>query len=191
MKEDLLDASQSFPVIEEKIDIPPFSQHQKQIRTLWRLCISLATVIFLGGTSAVVALASHEYTISAILGISTIAFQIIVMSYGAGVFVPGFLASLKNLGVSVRMMYVSLKYGKEAADTMVSLRDDAKPTIDRFERISKKMEPVADRIHEVVVENNVLEQIASDMKAIRERIDRDTAPVGVNRRREEAPVDGT
>jgi hypothetical protein len=152
------------------VPIPSFEEHERAIKKLWRTCILLGSVMFVGSVLTLVFFARRRYDLSALLGISTMTFQVVGMTYGAAFLVPAFLTSLKRMGLSVRMMYEGNRLGVEGARAMKEIRDDMKPILLEGREVVKT-------VHKAIVEEGLLKQVAADMKAIRTRIDRDTTPL--------------
>jgi hypothetical protein len=168
--------------------IPTLAQHEREVRKLWTICILSATGIFVGGTATILALARAQYEIAALVGISTIGFQVIVMSYGAGFFVPAFLTSLKKLALGIRLNYKGLEFAQETTEAMRELKGDLKPVVSDLKYVAEKAKPVVDTLHCLIVQEKRLEKMSDDMTAIRARIERDTKPLKLNRRPEEETV---
>jgi len=162
--------------------IPSLAEHEREIRRLWRLCIVLASGVFVGALAVVLALVAAQHQLAALLAISTIGFQVLVMSYGAGFFVPAFVTSLKKLGLGIRLSYRGLELAQETAHTVRELREDLGPVVADLKYIAERARPVVDTLHRLVVQERLLERISEDMKAIRARVERDTEPLPVRRR---------
>lgn len=147
--------------------IPAFDEHEAEVARLWRTCRWLAIAIFIVVSLVTAAMFAAGMDPGKAVAISTIVFQAILLSYGMGFFVPAFLTSLKRLGLSVHMMYESLRLGRETTQDMRDLHDRGVPLFDRGNKLVEKIEPVVDK----------LDRAADDMRAIRKVIEREGAPV--------------
>lgn len=152
--------------------IPAFAEHEAEVKRLWRQCRWMAIGIFVVCAALAALLLDLGVEPEKAVAISTFVFQAILLSYGMGFFVPSLLTSLKRLGLSVHMMYESLRLGRETVDSMTDLHDRAVPMFDRGDRLIEKMDPVVDK----------LDRATDDMKAIRERVEKNSEPLPVARR---------
>lgn len=171
---DPLGQSQQVPAVPE---LPEFKEHERQVRRLWKQCVAIAGLVFLV-TGATTAVMFHQgMNPATVVALSTTIFQVLLLSYGMGFFVPAFLTSLKRLHLSVQMMYVSLDMGRQTVDAMKEMRDKANPLFKDARELVDQVTPAAKRLDAAAVE-----RLEGYMKDIRDRIVRDTQPLKVNRR---------
>jgi hypothetical protein len=153
--------------------IPTFLEHEVEVSKLWKICRWLAIGIFVVISVITAIMFMSGMDPEKAVAISTIAFQAILLSYGMGFFVPALLTSLKRLGLSVHMMYESLRLGQQAADKMKDLHDRAIPVFSRGEKLIENLEPIIEVANQQA-QDGYLEKIEAHMKAIREAIERQT-----------------
>ena len=150
--------------------IPSFEEQELEVKRLWRRCITLAVTIFLveGALVAWMFLAGMEPGRAS--AITAITFQVILLAYGMGFFVPAFLTSLKRLRLSIHMMYESLRMGRETVEAMESVKDEAKPLFADARKLVDKASP------------ETLDRLEGYLRDVRDRVVRDTDPLPVNKR---------
>lgn len=109
--------------------IPTREAHDRFIRRIWKLCIGMAAAVFLltGGIVLALFLAGHDS--KKVVEISTAVFQVLVLSYGLGFFVPAFLTSLFKMSLGVEMSRRGLEIGEETSKVLAQLSKDAGPLI--------------------------------------------------------------
>jgi len=111
--------------------IPTQEDHDRLIRRIWRGCIGAAAAVFLttGGIVLSLFLAGHDS--KKIVEVSTSVFQVLMLSYGLGFFVPALLTSLLTMGLGVRMSRKGLDVGQQTADHVGRLQGDLTAALDR------------------------------------------------------------
>lgn len=123
--------------------IPTREQHNRFIRNIWKWCIGGAVGIFtvVGGLMTILFL--QGYDSKKIVEVSTTAFQVLVLSYGMGFFVPAFLTSLFNMALGVEMSRAGLEIGEQTAKildqvdkAMLSRLYRLDSLFDRFDRMA-------------------------------------------------------
>lgn len=172
----------------DKIHIQSSGEHKEQIKRLWTICIILASLIFLAtGSATLLMLFWFKVDPPAVLVASTLFFQILVVSYGMGFFVPAFLTSLTKLSLSIQMGRESLRMGQETVEAMKDVQGNLKPILDDLKDVVEKTQPVVDKMNEAV-QKGILEKVEGHLEAIRKRIDKDTQPLPVRRREEKTEI---
>ena len=111
------------------------------------------------------------------VAVSTIVFQAILLSYGMGFFVPSLLTSLMRLGLSVHMMYESLRMGRETVEAMKSVQGEAEPLFKDGREIVDHLKPVVEKLTP-----DTLDRLEGYLKDVRDRVVRDTEPLPAPRR---------
>jgi hypothetical protein len=103
-----LGSEQVMPRVEaEEFKLPSRVEHQSFIRKLWAWCIVAAVMIFVVIGGIVLALFLKGYDSKKIVEVSTAVFQVLVLSYGMGFFVPAFLTSLFKMHLGIEMSRMS------------------------------------------------------------------------------------
>ncbi len=102
--------------VDDAFTVPSRSRHNRFIFKIWIGCIFASFVVFLmtGGVTLTLYLLGVDTP--KILVTSTIAFQILVLSYGMGFFVPAFCTSLLKMGLGVEMSRQGLEIGRQTAE---------------------------------------------------------------------------
>lgn len=158
------DAQDSAQEIEAQAfgSIPTFEEHNREIQRLWTTCIVVASGLFLGLTLGLVVLFAAKTQLAIIVLLSTLAFQVVGISYGIGFLVPAAMTSIRRLSLSLQMGYQGLRMTRTMTAEMGDLIGEVKPIME-----------VASRI----VKDGYFEKIEGHMKAIRTAIERQAAPV--------------
>ncbi len=110
--------------IHEPYEVPSRPEHNAFIKKIWRICILGAFLVFIttGGTMLTLHLMGFEP--EKVLTASTIVFQVVVLSYGMGFFVPAFCTSLIKMGLGVEMSRQGLEIGRETAAHIALLQGE-------------------------------------------------------------------
>lgn len=155
--------------------IPTLAEHEAELRRLWRTSILGASILFAGAVGGILALSATK-DVSALVAISTIGFQIIAVSYVAGFFAPAFVTSLRKLSLGIRLNYRGLELARETMGSLERIKKDLDPLIERAHALMGRVEALADG------EEGPLSRIADDIARMRARIERETAPLNIQRR---------
>src|SRR4029077_17583157 len=91
--------------------IPTTDQHKRKIRLLWKSCIIAACAILVIVGGLVLCLFLKGYDSKKIVEVSTTVFQVLVLSYGMGFFVPCLMTSILNMWLGIEMSRVGLELG--------------------------------------------------------------------------------
>lgn len=143
-------------------DIPTFEEHNREIRRLWAACIAVASFLFIGLAGGLIFLFARQTQLAIIVLLSTLAFQVVGISYGVGFLVPAAMTSIRRLSLSLQMGYQGLRMTRTMTGEMKDLIGEVKPIME-----------VANR----VVKDGYFEKIEGHMAAIRKAIERQAAPV--------------
>jgi len=131
MTDDPLDHPQEM----EPIKLPTREEHRRIIRRLWMGCIGAACAIFVVTGGVVLGLFMEGKDSKRIVEITTAIFQVLVLSYGMGFFVPAFLTSLMKMSLGVEMSREGLSVGKQTAELLRGFAKDIKPIIHDLKEI--------------------------------------------------------
>lgn len=105
-------------VDEEGYKIPTRAEHKRLIWRLWKWCLSLAVIVFLGTASTMVTLWTLGYSPSEVLDYSTTSFQVLVLSYGMGFFIPILVTSVLMVALGIEMNRQALVLGSRSATVL-------------------------------------------------------------------------
>jgi hypothetical protein len=167
----------------EEPKIPTHEEFWRGVRRIWIVCILVATAIFGSGGSLIGYLlfvkGSHG---EHIIYVSTSIFQVLVMSYGMGFFVPAFLTSLRMLGLGLRMNRRALEIGEKTASNLDMFKRDLTPVLDDLKSAVGNAKAVLeefrtkdlDKIQKVLgdlAENNKLERFVNAVEKLASRVD--------------------
>lgn len=174
------------PVLDH-VHIPSPEEHKRRTRRIWIACgfIALFVLVSIGGT---VLLLVMNHDVHTIVGWTTIIFQIVIGMFATGFTTPLFLEQRANFILSIDMGRESLELGTKTAMAMIDLKNEFVPVVKDMKGLVDKMKPVVE-VANRQVQDGYLEKIESHMKAIREAIERQSAPVKPKSRvvHEEAP----
>lgn len=128
-------------------ELPSREEHDALIRRIWKWCIIGAVSVFAitGGITGGLYLAGHDG--DKILRVSTTIFQILVLSYGMGFFVPAFCTSLLKMSLGVEMSREGLEVGKKTAS--------------HIDRLQKELETILKDAREIV---GPIRELVEDLK---------------------------
>ena len=88
--------------------IPSRAEHNLLIHRIWKHCLIASLVLFVVTGGTVLFLFMKGYDSKSIINVSTAIFQVIVLSYGMGFFVPAFLSSLIKMHLGLEMSRMSV-----------------------------------------------------------------------------------
>lgn len=128
----------------EEYKIPSREQHKAFIRRLWKSCLFAALAIFLITGTLMLTLFMKGYDSKKILEVSTVVFQILVLSYGMGFFVPAFLTSLFNMALGVEMSRKGLEIGDKTAKILDQVDKAIEGRLVRMDSLFDKLEKTAE-----------------------------------------------
>jgi hypothetical protein len=115
---DPINKSQAMPVVREALSIPTDAEQKASIRRLWLTCIAAAAMVFLITGGVVLALFLKGYDSKKVVEVSTAIFQVLMLSYGMGFFVPALITSLRTMALGVRMSRKGLEIGEQTAQVI-------------------------------------------------------------------------
>lgn len=163
--------------------IPNREEHRRFIRRLWTICILLATSVFAatGTLIAVLFLLGHDPR--RVVEISTSVFQVVVLSYGMGFFVPAFLTSLVKMSMGVEMSRRGLDIGKQTAAILREFQKEIRPLLtDAGEVIGSVKTLVEDLKRQDVAKimefldrvkrDGTVDRVAASLEEIAKKVDR-------------------
>lgn len=101
--------------VDDEFRVPSRTEHNRFILKIWKFCFLAAIIVFLITGSTTLTLYLLGVDTPKILVTSTIVFQIVVLSYGMGFFVPAFCTSLIKMGLGVEMSRQGLEIGRQTA----------------------------------------------------------------------------
>lgn len=132
--------------------IPSRAEHNALIRRIWKHCMIAACLIFLVTGGTVLGLFLAGFDSKSIINVSTAVFQVIVLSYGMGFFVPSFLTSLIKMHLGIEMSRMSAGV-LEKIDKSID---------DRLKRVDKLLDSAENSESHPLVKK--AEQLALDIK---------------------------
>jgi len=176
--------------------IPTREQHKAIIRRLWKMCIGGALGIFVVVGGLMLTLFLKGYDSKKIVEVSTTAFQVLVLSYGMGFFVPAFLTSLYNMALGVEMTRSGLEIGQTTAGILKQVDVAIESRLVMMDSMFKKIEMAADLAEKG--EHPLLKQLTLDIQrgagTIRDEVAELrialTKPIVAPSRKIEAPREG-
>jgi hypothetical protein len=142
--------------------IPTREEHRAFIRRIWMLCIGSAIGIFVvvGGLMTVLFLKGYDS--KKIVEVSTTAFQVLVLSYGMGFFVPAFLTSLFNMALGVEMSRAGLEIGQDTAKILEKVDNAIEGRLTRLDGLFDKIDRASDLAEQG--QHPVLKQLTLDIR---------------------------
>jgi hypothetical protein len=139
--------------------IPTREEHNRFIRNIWKLCVGSAIFIFLVTGSVVLTLFLKGYDSKKIVEVSTSIFQVLVLSYGMGFFVPAFLTSLVKMHLGIEMSRVSANI-LEKVDASIEKR------LERFDKLLTSLEAAGTGEHPLIARlEKKADELTLDIKA--------------------------
>jgi hypothetical protein len=175
--------------------IPSRDDHNRFIRRIWYGCIGMALLVFIltGGVVLGLFLSGHDS--KKVVEVSTSVFQVLVLSYGLGFFVPAFLTSLLKMSLGVEMSRKGLEIGEETSKVLAQLQRDFVPLLKDVQEVVGSARTVIDDIRQQnpgrIIE--FLEKLKADgsveravrsveeiAKKVHEVIERPKTPAGVS-----------
>lgn len=141
----------------EIIVIPTRAEHNRKVRRLWWICISVATTVFLGSGLSIYVAFRIGYTVQQVWAVFGIAFPICVACYGAAFFVPVMLTSTYRMWLAIEMSRKGLELGEKTASNLLLLEE-------KIERLEKFLKSAEDGSHPLV------ETFKGEMRLLREEI---------------------
>jgi len=142
---------------DEIIAIPTRAEHNRKVRRLWWICISVATTVFLGSGLSIYVAFRIGYTVQQVWAVFGIAFPICVACYGAAFFVPVMLTSTYRMWLAIEMSRKGLELGEKTASNLLLLEE-------KIERLEKFLQTLEEGDHPLV------ETFKEEMGLLREEI---------------------
>jgi hypothetical protein len=158
----------------EPFKIPTREEHRRLIRKIWMGCILLALGVFAGSGGSVLTLFLSGKPSAHIVNVSTSIFQVILLSYGLGFFVPAFLTSLVKMSLGVEMSRQTIETMQETKEAIVPVVNDVKEVVGAFRAIVEDVKK--HDLHRVVEfvdqlsKNGTVEALATNIKKLAERV---------------------
>lgn len=127
--------------------IPTHEEHARFVRRIWKICILMAAATFVVTGGIVLALFLGGHDGKKIVEVSTSVFQVVVLSYGLGFFVPAFLTSLITMSLGIHMSRRGIEIGEKTAANLESLQRDVIEKVDKWiDRAEKKLDEAIVRL---------------------------------------------
>lgn len=176
--------------IGDKVQIPSHTEHQRHVRRIWTVCILVASGLFLAmGGLILHLLVGEKKQGEHIIYVSTSIFQVIVITYGMGFFVPAFLTSLMKMDLGIRMSRRALEIGDQTANHIDRLQNELTPVLTdlksavanakvMLEEVRSKDLDKIQRVLSDLTENNRLERFVSAVERLASRIESVPTPSG-------------
>lgn len=154
---------------DDKPTIPSRAEHKRFVKRVWVICNCIALVVFLvtGGTLLALFLTGNDS--KSIVNTSTAVFQVLMLSYGMGFFVPAFLTSLIKMSLGVDMSRQGIEIGVKTAGNLDEMRKEIKPLVERGDRVLTKLEPMVEKADQMLDEFK--KQDMSKLHKVLERLD--------------------
>lgn len=149
----------------ETYKIPSRADHNRFIRNIWKFCIGAAIGIFLVTGSIMLALFLKGHDSKKIVEVSTTVFQVLVLSYGMGFFVPAFLTSLFKMSLGVEMSREALTIGQATAGVLDKLDKAVESRMERADKLFEKLEKATGDI-----DHPWVRMFKGEMEALRDTI---------------------
>jgi hypothetical protein len=152
--------------------VPSRAEHKRFIKRVWIICNCIAFMVFFvtGGTLCVLFLKGYDS--KDIVNTSTAVFQVMMVSYGMGFFVPAFLTSLIKMSLGVEMSRRGIEIGVKTAQNLDEMRQEIKPLVEKGDRVLTKLEPMVQKADQMLDEfkkqdlsklHKVLERFETEM----------------------------
>jgi len=143
-------------------------EHKAFIRRIWTICIAMAILVFVTTGGIVAALFMAGYDSKRVVEISTSIFQVVVLSYGLGFFVPAFLTSLITMYLGVEMSRRGLEIGEQTAQHIDRLQGELKTMVSEFKEGTKEAKQAMVEIRDYLrdqkrVENKLEDSLAQEV----------------------------
>jgi hypothetical protein len=160
------------------------------VRRIWGICIVVSSVLFVGlGGLVYVLLTGERRAGENIVYVSTSVFQVLVLTYGVGFFVPAFLTSLMKMDLGIRMSRRALEIGDRTAQHIDRLQSELTPVLTdlksavanakvMLEEVRSKDLDKIQRVLSDLTENNRLERFVSAIERLASRIESAPTPSG-------------
>ncbi len=137
----------------EPVKTPTREEHDREVRRLWYSCIFMASLVFIGASGTIFALITQGHQWSMIVNIAVTCFDVIILSYGLGFFVPAFLTSLKRMALAIDLSYMGLEVGRQTANLLMEMWKEMKPILDQFGKTTKSVDRLVERLDENLTED--------------------------------------
>jgi hypothetical protein len=157
----------------EPVKIRTRQEHRVLIRRIWTLCIVMAVLVFATTGGVVLALFLAGYESKKIVEVSTSIFQVLVLSYGLGFFVPAFLTSLLTMHLGVDMSRQGLEIGQETAKHISQLQGDLKSMVEGFRASLGRAEMALVKAEETL--SGIKDKISSGQKEVENKLENSLA----------------
>lgn len=151
------------PVV-DATPIPTEAEQKRAIRNLWLTCIGAAFLIFAITGSIVLTLFLKGYDSRKVVEVSTAIFQVLMLSYGMGFFVPALITSLRTMMLGVRMSRRGLDIGQSTADVIETIDKALDDRLKRIDALISTMEQAAGG------KGSLIQVFRDEMKKLRDEI---------------------
>jgi len=109
--------------------VPSRQEHDRLIRKVWTLCGIGAALVVVGTGGTVWWMFHVGYDPKRIVEISTAIFQVLVLGYGLGFFVPMLITSVLKMGLGVEMSRQGIEIGEKTVDAVEEVQREIKPIL--------------------------------------------------------------
>jgi len=137
---------------DEKFKVPTRSEHKRFVKRVWVICNVIAFIIFIISGGTVLTLFLKGLDSKTVVNVSTSVFQVLLLSYGMGFFVPAFLTSLIKMSLGVEMSRQGIEIGVKTADNLDEMRKEIKPLVEKGDRVLTKLEPMVEKADQMLDE---------------------------------------
>lgn len=126
----------------EKTVIPSRAEHDALVRKIWKLCLIGAVLLFATTGTTVLVMWKLGYDSKAIVNVSTIVFQVVLLPYGLGYVAPTLATSLLKMALGVEMSRRGLEIADSTAGTLEKLNRDVTPVVADVKELVSDLKPM-------------------------------------------------
>jgi len=171
---DELDRSQTMSVPPSIEGIPTPEELDRGIRKIWIACIVGSTFVPATALAIVVAVSLGAVKLSTVGLVAPVLMAVVLMTFGLCFVIPAGVTSLRRMSTTVRMAYTGLYTNQKVSEDLKAMVAEARPLI-------RDLRPIVDTIRNQT-QDGFLEKIEGHLKAIADRVKRDTQPLPVSKR---------
>jgi hypothetical protein len=169
---DPINKSQAMLVVKEELSIPSDAEQKASIRRLWLTCIVAAVGVFLITGGVVLTLFLMGYDSKKVVEVSTAIFQVLMLSYGMGFFVPALITSLRTMMLGVRMSRKGLEIGEQTAGVIDRVDKAIEQRIRRVDELIAKVEEFAAKAESGILPPAVLKWVEETKTFVHEELEK-------------------
>lgn len=111
------------------MSIPTAEQHEASLRRVWRISLTFAGLQLLACLSVLLFVLFSRGNLQLLGIVSTVLFQILLVSFGIGFSVPAVMASMAKLSLTLEIGRESLELGRKSANSLVQLQSEFVPVL--------------------------------------------------------------